>query len=145
MIKAVTLFFLSLFFFSCENVLNNLDQIDDSETPEPYTTGEVFTVSYIQNHSKSLHIQIKENERLLSERFLGEATDAVNNQKTTMGTITLPNETKSYSIIDQYTSTTTTLDIQKDGGKYIYITTISSGLFAYQSETNKTTGLQWKT
>lgn len=135
MIKAIVLFFLSLFFFGCENVLNNLDQIDDTETVEPYTSGMTYTLSYIQNHSKALHIQIKEGDRLLSERFLGEYADAVNNPKTTMGTIILPNDTKSYTISDAYTGASTVLNIKADGGKFIEIATISNGLFAYQSET----------
>jgi len=137
--KLIFLILIAISITNCDNILNNLDTIENSEVIDPYTTGDNYTIIYSQNYNRAIYIQIKDGDRLLSEQLIGEFTDSSQTHKELKESIKLPKETKSYSFIEHYTNDIEKFTIVPANGSYIYITYTSSGLFINQSKIYKST------
>lgn len=140
-------FLLLLILFSlvaCDNVLENLDTLATEETLEPYSEGESYTVIYSQTYNRSYDIKIYNGERFLKERIIGEFPDSTQLSREFESTIVLPAETANYSIVDEYSQSSTTLSVTSGSGSYLYIVCSSTGLYAYQSATRKSADALYK-
>ncbi len=134
--KKIILIFIAIFLvFGCDNILENIPTTTNTDTENPYTTGDKFIITYIQQFDKSCHIQFKDEERLLSDRYFGDFNDASQSIKIITDEIILPTENRTYTIFEEYTNETILLNIVPEKGKYITITYFSDGIFAQQSIT----------
>lgn len=133
--KILFIIFTILTIFSCDGMLENIIIPTEPDGVNPYTVGNNYTVSIIQQHNKSFHVQIKDEERLLLDRYFGEFLDPLQKIKVATVDLVLPNETKTYTIYEEYSDEEISLNISPQKGKFITITYLSNGIFAQQSIT----------
>ena len=132
--KKLLLLVLALISMSgCDGLLNNIQSPENPDEVDPYTTGDRYIVTYTQNYDKSFHIQIKDEDRLLSDRYFGQFSDPDQTSKTIEDEIILPSENRTYTIYEEYKDEEVPLNIIMGKGLYINITYLSTGVYVQQS------------